>query len=169
MLKAFVIGLSIGLVGGFFLTKHLSKPKIEYVNQEIPAQKFDSVPDVTYVYKTVEKVRVDTVYIPFEVVRYAIIEKENYIKINNKDVSVKYFDPQTRNYVVERFDLPRRDWGFRAGAEVLADGTFTQNRNITLRPGFYADLRYKRVTLGASLHSPEIYNIRLRYDILQKN
>jgi hypothetical protein len=169
MLKAFAIGLSIGLIGGFLFAKHLSKPKIEYVNQEIPAQKFDSVPDVTYVYKTVEKVRVDTVYVPVEVVRYAIIEKNNYLRINNKDVSVKYFDPETRNYVVERFDLPRRDWGFRAGAEVFADGTAYRGRPIVLRPGFYADLRYKRVTLGGTLYSPEHYNIRLRYDILQKN
>lgn len=132
------------------------KPITKYVPIEIPKVEYVDRPIKEYVYKTVEKVRIDTVYIPVEMKDYVISDRYP-LSVNPSRVTFRYFDPQERRYQEDVYTIPNRLVKFSLTTGVGADAISLFNGNhiskVTPDLNVRANLNFGRVGTYGSINT----------------
>lgn len=84
-------------------------PQIKYIEKLVPVerivQKVVSVPEVRFVTREVEKLRVDTVFVPVEMRDYVLAGRQP-LSVSPSRVDFTYFDPGSRVFVTDRYSVP---------------------------------------------------------------
>ncbi len=81
------------------------KPITKYVPIQVPKTVVVERPVVEYVYKPVDRVRVDTVYVPVDMKEYVISDRYP-LNISPKSVTFRYFDPERGGYQDDVYRVP---------------------------------------------------------------
>lgn len=151
ILVAFLIAISFG--AGYYFGYQgkeipIPKPIVKYVPIEVPKIVEVDRPVKEYVYKVMEKVRVDTVYVPVEMKDYVISDRYPLV-VNPRSVTFRYFDPDARRYQEDVYKVPDRLATFTLKAGVGADAIslFQGNHISEVTPdiNLRADLNLGRI------------------------
>jgi len=137
------------------------KPITKYIPIEIPKQVYVDRPVKEYVYKTVEKVRVDTVRVPVDMKEYVVSDRYP-LSVNPSRVTFRYFDPEALRYQEDVYDIPDRFVKFSVTAGVGFDAVrLFQGHHISeVTPDFNlrANMNFKRIGTYASLNTKLLDN-----------
>lgn len=165
MSKAVVIILmflvAISFVSGYYVGyrgKEIPniKPITKYVPVEIPKIAYVDRPVKEYVYKTVERVRVDTVYVPVEMKDYVISDRYP-LSVNPSRVTFRYFEPSEKRYQEDVYQIPQRLAKFSLTAGVGADAISLFNGNhiseVTPDINVRANLNFGRIGTYGSVNT----------------
>lgn len=119
IIAGILLGIGWGMgyyMGSGTMPEQVTKTVTEYVPRMKPKDLGEeySLPQTQLYYKSifVDKLRVDTVYVPKELDRYRITDL-NPININAGEVTFTYFNPEQKRYEEQIFSVPERafSWG----------------------------------------------------------
>lgn len=159
ILVAFLIAISFG--AGYYLGykgKELPtiKPIVKYIPIEIPKTVTVDRPVKEYIYQTVEKVRIDTVYVPVEMKDYVISDRHPLV-VNPSSVTFRYFDTNERRYQEDVYSVPDRlvRFSLTTGVGVDAISLFEGNHISEVTPDINvrANLNFGRIGTYGSVNT----------------
>ncbi len=143
--------------------KEIPVPKTvtKYIPVEVPTIEYVDRPITEYIYKTVERVRVDTVRVPVDMKEYVVSDRYP-LSVNPSRVTFRYFDPEALRYQEDVYDIPERFVKFSVTAGVGFDAIrLFQGQHISeVTPDFNlrANMNFKRIGTYASLNTKLLDN-----------
>lgn len=173
--------LIIAFIAGWFvgrgLPQNAPEPEIVYVNRDAPdyvgpmvrmgniiAEPLQPTQIFRYRILPIEKLRVDTVFVPKDFNIAGVIDR-NPIAFNRSNIILTYFDPDSLRFQQIRYQLPQRDFSLSLQAH-----SFTNLQLFDPHVGIRLNAHYRRLTIGTgaylSFQRPPSYLLHISYDIL---
>ena len=151
-------------------------PEIRYIEKLVPVekivQKVVSVPDVRFITREVEKLRVDTVFVPVEMRDYVLSGRQP-LSVSPSRVDFTYFDPGSRVYVTDRYLVPSPRIRYSVTAGIGGDWVDTRTLPDLPTATLTGSLGIRKVSAFTTLSKPldgrdEPLRVRvgLRYKII---
>jgi len=142
----------LGLVGGYLWGSGQEPdlgqvPIVRYMPFDVSTAKFKpTTPDITTEFRPLERgeVRIDTVEVPVEVERYVISERQQAISVTPRQVEFKYFDPETRRWGIDLYEVPDR----RFDLKMYLDAYVWDFQWHEPTVGLLLEARYRNLHLG---------------------
>jgi len=102
--------VAISFAGGYWVGYRgkeipTRKPITKYVPIQVPKTVVVDRPVVEYVYKTIDRVRVDTIYVPVEMKEYVVSDRHP-LQVSPRSVTFRYFDPARGGYQDDVYRVP---------------------------------------------------------------
>ena len=147
-LVTFLVGLFIGAVAVWFIRQPKTvEPITEYISYSTYERMFPtparfSAPDYRFIVHETVETRIDTVRVP-------VNRSEPFrlfygdLNITPQNVRIGFWNPNTLQFEVDHFDIPRSNWGFEPSVSFVYGSTFIARSNVMVR--------YRSVRFGAEL------------------
>jgi len=158
ILVLIAIGAGIAIARTYWPKVVQPPPEVRYVDREITKRDTVTIvrPETRTIYRQVEKLVRDTIYVPENFTGVGIISASP-IKFERGNIILTYFGLSDSAFVQDRFRIPRPNFGYYIAA-ITAYDPFDRKPQV----GLEAAIRYRAFTLYTRGTTPENFSIGLR-------